>query len=79
MDSKEHCKGHNEVKRCGAKIAYYQCAVAALTFVEIEGCQKLKIQGRFNFGFVLIGSLVVFLVLHANQFCTIRTFLRSGM
>ena len=51
VDSKEHCKDRTDVKRCGAKIAQYQRAMAAPTFTEIERQSKTKDPREMQFWF----------------------------
>ena len=79
MDLEEHCCGQSDAKKCGAKIACYRRALATPLLPGLRSSQRLRIQSKYNFDSALATSLVVSLVLLANQSCTIQTFRRSGL
>ena len=51
MDSEDHCRGQSDARKCGAKIARYRRAVAALTFTKIEKHSKAKYPKHVQFWF----------------------------
>ena len=51
VDLEEHCRGRNNVKRCGAKIAQYRRAMVAPTFTRIERQSKTKDPKEVQFWF----------------------------
>ena len=51
MDSKEHCYGQSDARKCGAKIACYRWAMAASTFIGIEKQSKAKDPKHVQFWF----------------------------